>query len=254
MIKYGLIGFPLGHSFSKGYFTDKFRKEGITDCEYNNYPIERIEDLPELVRSEPDLAGLNVTIPYKQQVIPLLDSLDGQAGEIGAVNTIKIYRSDGRIRIKGYNTDILGFEYPLTGVLKPIHTSALILGTGGASMAVAYILRKHNITYKYVSRKPKDASVLNYNQLTPQIISRNLLIINCSPVGMHPDLDKCPDIPYEALTENHILYDLIYNPVRTLFLEKGELKKATLINGLPMLHIQAEQSWSIWNLNDYSTL
>ena len=247
MRKFGLIGFPLGHSFSKSYFTEKFRAENLSDCSYENYPIEKITELKPILENEKDLIGLNVTIPYKQQVMELLDHIEDQALEIGAVNTIKVIRDRGKYSMSGYNTDVYGFEQPLMASLKSYHTHALILGTGGASKAVSYILRKHRIRYRFVSRIPKDDSVLSYSDLTPQVIRENLLIINCSPVGMHPNVDHHPDIPYEGVTERHILYDLIYNPEMTEFLKRGSKKKATLINGLPMLRIQAEKAWEIWN-------
>lgn len=247
MRKFGLIGYPLGHSFSKGYFSEKFEKEGLSDCIYENYPLEDIARLPQLIADEPELLGLNVTIPYKQQVIEFMDSLDEQAKEIEAVNTIKIVRSSNSFKLTGYNSDIFGFELPLLKELKQCHKSALILGTGGASKAVAYILKKNNIEYKFVSREPKYSDILNYSELSPKRIKSSKIIVNCSPLGMHPKEDICPDLPYEALTNEHILYDLIYNPQETLFLKYGKQKKAITINGLPMLYIQAEKSWEIWN-------
>ncbi len=248
MRKFGLIGFPLGHSFSKGYFSDKFRKEHIDDCSYENYPLDDIGKLKELLRSENELTGLNVTIPYKQQVFPFLNELDKEAQEVGAVNCIKINRlTKGNTRLKGFNTDIYGFEIPLLEVLIPHHTRALILGTGGASKAVAYVLRKHQIEFCYVSRTPRNPEMFSYGDLTEEIINEHTIIINTSPAGMHPNIDSCPDIPYEGITNMHILYDLVYNPEKTLFLLKGAEKEATLINGLPMLYLQAEKSWEIWN-------
>lgn len=247
MRKYGLIGFPLEHSFSKNYFTQKFESEKLPDCIYSNYPIENIQRLSKVINDNPELAGLNVTIPYKQQVMELLDSIDNEANEVGAVNTIKIIRENTNYRLQGFNTDIYGFEKPLLENLKPIHKSALILGTGGASKAVSYILKKHGISFYLVSRKPKDKTILSYSDLTQELISEYKLIINTSPLGMYPGIDKCPAIPYEAVGHDHILYDLIYNPEKTLFLKNGEQKKATIINGLPMLHIQAEKAWEIWN-------
>lgn len=241
-----MIGYPLGHSFSKTFFTDKFRKEKLEDCVYENFPLESIDLFHELIGKEPELIGLNVTIPYKQKVISFLDNLDPEAKTIGAVNTIKIIRDDDKIILKGFNTDMYGFEEPLLRALRPHHKSALVLGTGGASKAVVYILKKHGINYQYVSRNPKNDDYLSYDQVTPEILRKNKILINCSPLGMHPNEDKCPSLPYEAVTSQHILYDLIYNPIKTLFLQKGEIKKATLINGLPMLHIQAEKSWEIW--------
>lgn len=247
MRKFGLIGYPLGHSFSRGFFSEKFEKEGLNDCIYENYPLDDIAKLPQLIADEPELLGLNVTIPYKQQVIRFLDSMDSQAKEIAAVNTIKIERRNNTFQLTGYNTDIFGFELPLLKVLKPSHRFGLILGTGGASKAVAYILRKNNIECKFVSRIPKDSDILSYSELSPELILNSKIIINCSPLGMHPNETVCPDLPYEAITSEHILYDLVYNPEETLFLKYGKQKKAIIINGLPMLHIQAEKSWEIWN-------
>jgi len=244
---FGLIGYPLGHSFSQKYFTEKFSKEGLTGYLYKNFSLEAIDALPDLIESNTDLAGLNVTIPYKEQVIQYLDEVDQQAAEIGAVNTIFINRTAGKIYLKGFNTDVHGFERPLLDVLSDIHTSALVLGTGGASKAVAYILERHGMKVQFVSRSPKTADIISYEQLSPELLGEAKVIVNCSPLGMHPNVDQCPDIPYEALTEEHILYDLIYNPEKTLFLKKGEEKKASLINGLPMLYIQAEEAWKIWN-------
>jgi len=247
MRKFGLIGFPLEHSFSKNYFTKKFESEKLFDCVYHNYPIENIHQIRKIINDNSELIGLNVTIPYKQKVMEFLDAVDNEASEVGAVNTIKIVREQKRFHLQGFNTDIHGFEKPLLENLKSIHRSALILGTGGASKAVAYILQKHGITYHYVSRTPKDDTIFSYNDLTTGLVKRHKLIINTSPLGMYPDITKCPAIPYEAIGPDHILYDLIYNPEKTLFLNNGEQKKATIINGLPMLYIQAEKSWEVWN-------
>ena len=247
MRKFGLIGYPLGHSFSKGYFLKKFQKENITDCTYDNYSIEKIERLDLVIKQNPELIGLNVTIPYKQQVINFLNELDDEAALIGAVNLIKIDRSKEKPILKGYNTDVYGFEESIKKVLKYHHKKALILGTGGASKAVAFVLEKLNIHFSYVSRNPKHTNTIFYDQLTPELVSENTVIINTSPLGMFPDIETCPDIPYDAITSDHILYDLVYNPEKTLFLIKGEQKKATIMNGLPMLCLQAEKSWQIWN-------
>lgn len=244
---FGLIGYPLGHSFSQKYFTQKFLREGLSNHSYKNFPLASIDELPALLESQPDLIGLNVTIPYKEQVIPYLNELDEQAEEIGAVNTIFIDRKDNALFLKGFNTDVFGFERPLLDLLSEVHTSALVLGTGGASKAVAYILARHGLKVQFVSRNPKNRDDISYEQITPEMLKEAKVIVNCSPLGMHPNVDQCPELPYEALTEEHILYDLIYNPEKTLFLSKGEEKKANLINGLPMLHIQAEEAWKIWN-------
>lgn len=247
MRKFGLIGYPLGHSFSKGYFGEKFRRERIDDAVYENFPMENVEDLPDLVSTQKDLLGLNVTIPHKEAVFSILDEVDPEADKIGAVNTIRIYREGTSIHMKGFNTDVYGFEKPLLDVLQPVHNKALVLGTGGAAKAVAYILDKHRIHFKYVSRTPRNERMLSYDQLTPDLIREHKLIINTSPIGMSPNTEDCPRLPYDAITPEHILYDLIYNPEQTLFLRKGSEKKASLINGLPMLYLQAERSWEIWN-------
>lgn len=249
MRKFGLIGYPLGHSFSKTYFTEKFEKEQIADCEYSNYPLLNINELPFVIQSDSALCGLNVTIPYKQQVISYIDELDKTASEVGAVNSIKIVRkSDGKILLKGFNTDVVGFAHPLKGVITEKHKSALILGTGGASKAVEWVLKSLGISYRFVSREPKDTIQYSYAELTTKIISDNLLIINTSPVGMYPNTGSKPNIPYAGISSDHILYDLVYNPLQTLFLLEGAKKKATTINGLPMLYAQAEKAWEIWNL------
>jgi shikimate dehydrogenase len=248
MKKFGLIGYPLGHSFSKGYFAEKFRNENIRDCSYENYPLEHIAMLEQMLEHEKDLYGLNVTIPYKQQVFTYLHEIDPEAEKVGAVNCIKIIRHQGKkAHLKGFNTDTYGFEVPLIQALGRQEPKALILGTGGASKAVSYILEKHHMSYRYVSRKPKRRDIFSYKDLTEGIIREHTLIVNTSPAGMYPNTDTCPDIPYEGITADHILYDLVYNPEKTLFLRKGEKKNATIINGLPMLHLQAERSWEIWN-------
>jgi shikimate dehydrogenase len=249
MRKFGLIGYPLGHSFSRKYFTEKFEKEGLTGYKYDNYPMNNLDNLIDLIRDDVNLIGLNVTIPYKEQIIQLLDEIDKDAEEIGAVNTIKIARSSANnISLKGFNTDVYGFSGPLSAVLQSHHKKALILGTGGAAKAVAWVLSNYNIDFKYVSRTPKAEDVLSYSSLSRKDIQEHSLIINTSPVGMYPEIDKKPKIDYNGLTENHILYDLVYNPEETLFLQEGKRKKAITINGLPMLYLQAEKAWEIWNV------
>jgi shikimate dehydrogenase len=248
MRKFGLIGYPLGHSFSQGFFTEKFKEENIIECIYDNYPLENINQLLPLIKADPELTGLNVTIPYKEQVIPFVDKIDNEASEIGAINTLKICRKGVDFKIEGYNSDYFGFEQSLKKVLKKYHKKALILGTGGASKAVRFVLKRLGIEYMYVSRNKVGDKIISYNQVTTKMIHEFQIIINTSPLGMYPDINTCPDIPYDALTEKHILYDLVYNPAKTLFLIKGGQKKATLINGLPMLYLQAEKSWEIWNL------
>lgn len=239
---FGLIGFPLTHSFSEKYFSDKFRKEEIEECKYELYPLENVEDVRFLFEVNKELIGLNVTIPYKESVIEYLDDLDDIAQKIGAVNCIKI----DEIQRVGYNTDYAGFRDSLKPLLKKHHTKALVLGTGGASKAVVYALNEMGIQTTLVSRK-EGTTELTYQQLTKEIISQHPIIINCTPVGMYPDIQLCPEIPYEFITAQHILYDLIYNPGKTLFLEKGEKQGATIKNGLQMLELQAEYAWEIWN-------
>ena len=243
---YGLIGFPLSHSFSKGYFAKKFEKEGITDCFYDSFPLESIDLFPQLLADNPNFAGINVTIPYKQQVIPFLDELEESAAAIGAVNTIKFQDK----KLIGFNTDVYGFEQSLLPIVRQKYSeneqvSSLVLGTGGAAKAIFYILKKNNLNPTFVSRTAKP-NHLTYKDLNKTIIDENQIIINTTPLGMSPKVDACADLPYELLTENHILYDLVYNPEVTLFLQKGLDQKATIKNGLEMLHLQAEKSWEIW--------
>ncbi len=244
MRQFGLIGYPLGHSFSKRFFTDKFQSEGI-EAAYETYPLENIELFSSLIQ-DIELSGLNVTIPYKEQVIPFLDEMDDAAAEIGAVNVIKFIRSNDRLTLKGYNSDAAGFEQSLTPYLQPHHTKALILGTGGASKAIRYVLNKLGIQTQYVSRTASESKI-SYNQLSNELMEEYKLIVNASPLGTFPNVDTCPDIPYEFLTEKHLLFDVIYNPAETLFMKKGKEKGATVINGEPMLIGQALVAWSIWN-------
>ena len=247
MKKLGLIGYPLGHSFSKKYFTDKFKNESTGDFQYENYPLETIELLPGLIEKENSLIGLNVTIPYKQKVMEYINVLDDNAMAIGAVNTVKIIRKNKKIILEGYNTDAYGFEQPLLNVLdQDIKYKGLILGTGGASKAVSFILDKHGIEYLMVSRKPKNPDHISYSDVTNDLIHDYKIIINTSPLGMYPDIESRPDIPYDALGKDHILYDLVYNPLMTSFLKEGEQRNTKLINGLKMLHLQAEMAWKIW--------
>ena len=246
MKQYGLIGYPLGHSFSVGYFNEKFKSEQI-DAEYLNFEIPSIDHFMEVVEEHPNLCGLNVTIPYKQQVIPLLDELDPQAAAIGAVNVIKVIRQPkGKIKLVGYNSDVIGFSQSIEPLLTPAHTHALILGTGGASKAVFHGLKSLGVEPVYVSRTKRE-NILCYNDLTPEVMARYTVIVNTSPVGMYPKVDQCPDIPYNLLTSNHLLYDLIYNPDETLFLKKGKTHGAVTKNGLEMLLLQAFAAWNIWN-------
>ena len=242
MTRFGLIGYPLSHSFSRKYFTEKFEKEGLTDHIYDLFPIPSIEELPNVLTGNKDLAGLNVTIPYKQQVIRFLNDSNIPAG-VEACNCIKIENG----KLTGNNTDIIGFEKSFKVLLKPHHKKALVLGNGGATAAVIYVLKKLGIDFGIVSRKIHAGSTLTYGDLTEKIVRENTVIINTTPLGTFPDLNKSAPIPYDAITTDHYLFDLIYNPEKTLFLKKGEEKGATVKNGYEMLVIQAEESWKIWN-------
>lgn len=243
MKRYGLIGYPLSHSFSQRYFTEKFAREGIADCAYSNFSIPSIGELP-AVLADPELRGLNVTIPYKQQVIPFLTASSPVVEAIGACNCIKI--EDGART--GYNTDVVGFERSLVRKLGDHHQQALVLGTGGASKAVEWVLDQLGIVYRLVSRAPRpDTGDLGYDDLDAGLVACYTLIVNTTPVGMYPKVDDCPPLPYEALGPRHYLYDLIYNPDRTLFLKRGEARGAVVENGHEMLVLQAEESWRIWN-------
>ncbi len=239
---FGLIGHPLAHSFSKNYFAEKFSREKLYDCEYRNFPLATIEQFQDLIQQEKNLAGLNVTIPYKEAAIPLLTELDEAAKNIGAVNTIKL--SSGKTI--GYNTDYIGFLRSLKPLLQPHHKHALILGTGGSSKAVQYALSLLNIAYTFVSREKANNTLL-YAELDKNIIEKTTIIINTTPLGMFPETSACPDIPYTFLSEKHLLFDLIYNPAETIFLQKGKQQETTVLNGFSMLQIQAEESWKIWN-------
>jgi shikimate dehydrogenase len=242
MRKFGLIGYPLTHSFSQKYFTEKFERQGIVDCVYTNFPISSIYELRNILADNPDLEGLNVTIPYKQLVLRHLDSFMDTL-PIRACNCIKI--KDGYTT--AYNTDIIGFEASLLTRLRPYHQKALVLGNGGATEAVGFVLKKLGIPFAIVSRKVHDGSTLTYKDITEDMIRDHLLIINATPLGMYPKIDECPPLPYESLGPKHYLFDLIYNPARTLFLQKGEAQGAVVENGHEMLILQAEESWRIWN-------
>ena len=245
MDKYGIIGYPLGHSYSRGFFTDKFQREHI-DAVYMNFPIPSAGQLREVVRDNPELRGLNVTLPYKQAVIPMLDELSDEAREIGAVNVIRVRRVDGKPFLKGFNSDIIGFMNSIRPLLKPNHRKALLLGTGGASRAVRVGLERLGVEWTYVSRTPADGR-LTYDRLTPEDMHDHQVVVNCSPVGMYPDIDACPPIPYEALTPDHLLFDVVYNPEETLFMKRGAEHGAVVKNGLEMLYLQAVASWEFWN-------
>jgi shikimate dehydrogenase len=242
-LKFGLVGRNISYSFSRAYFAKKFERENLS-YSYVNFDLNSIDELRDIIKKTPNLKGLNVTIPYKEEVIPLLDDLDKRAQKIGAVNTIKITKSK---KLIGYNTDYYGFKNSLKLHLEKHHTRALILGTGGASKAVAYALKKLDLTYDYVSRSKKDGVKYTYTDLTYEIIKTYTIIVNCTPIGTFPNVNECPDIPYDAITKDHILYDLIYNPEQTKFLSYGAKKRAITINGLEMLKLQAEKAWKIWN-------
>jgi shikimate dehydrogenase len=243
MRKFGLIGFRLSHSFSASYFAEKFERENITNCSYQAFSIDSIEKFPALLADE-QLEGINVTIPYKKAVIPYLSSSSEAVNKIGACNCIKI--KDGGLA--GFNTDVIGFEKSLSGKLTSSHTQALVLGTGGSASAVEFVFEKLGIEFLFVSRNSaKDNKSCTYAELTKETVSQRTLIVNTTPLGMFPDVNNCPDIPYQFLTPNHYLFDLVYNPAQTLFLKKGEEMGAVTKNGSDMLIIQAEESWKIWN-------
>ena len=276
MTTYGLIGYPLGHSFSRKFFTEKFEKEGI-DAQYLNFEIPSIEEFPEIIKNNPELRGLNVTIPYKQQVMQYLDEISEEAKAIGAVNVVRIERPspqpspimgretmrnagnkpDGlpikgdmsaglRGSLIGYNSDVIGFVESIKPLLKPHHKKALILGTGGASKAIRYGLEKKlGMKTLFVSRSAREG-MITYEEVTAEVLKEYEVIVNCSPVGMYPHVDECPALPYEAMNEKNLLYDLVYNPLETLFMKKGAEQGATVKNGLEMLHLQAIASWKFW--------
>ncbi|HLZ85808.1 MAG TPA: shikimate dehydrogenase [Puia sp.] len=242
MRRYGLIGYPLTHSFSQKYFTDKFEREGIKDCVYTNFPISSIEELPGLLK-DGSLCGLNVTIPYKQVVLPYLHGKSEVVEAIGACNCIRIDAG----RLVGHNTDVVGFEQSLLPKLGSHHRRALVLGTGGASKAVEYVLGKLGIAYRLVTRRPRPGTDdLSYEEVDAALMASHTLIVNTTPLGMYPHVEECPSLPYEALGPGHYLFDLIYNPARTLFLRNGEARGAVVENGHEMLLLQAEESWRIW--------
>ena len=245
MKKYGLLGYPLGHSFSRNYFNQKFEAERI-DAEYLNFEIPEIKEIKNVIKENPELNGLNVTIPYKEQVIPYLDDLDEDARLIGAVNVIKFSKGlFGKVKLKGYNSDIIGFKQSIEPLLKEHHRKALILGTGGASKAVFQGLKQLGVASTFVSRKAKEYCI-TYEEITPKVMEQYTVIVNTTPLGMYPNVKACPDIPYDLLTSDHLLYDLLYNPDETLFMRKGKEKGAVVKNGLEMLLLQAFAAWEIW--------
>ena len=249
MDKYGLIGYPLGHSFSKNYFNEKFSNENI-DAEYVNFEIPTIDELPEILALNPELKGLNVTIPYKEKVISFLDTVSPEARSIGAVNVIRIEHKNNNTVLKGYNSDVIGFTKSIEPLLERFHKKALILGTGGSSKAINYSLKSLGLETVFVSRFERPGTI-QYNKITPEVIKEYNVIVNCTPCGMYPHIDECPDLPYEAMDNKTLLYDLLYNPDQTLFMKKGAAQGATVKNGLEMLLLQAFASWEFWN--DIST-
>lgn len=245
MDKYGLIGYPLAHSFSISYFNEKFESEGI-DAVYENFEIPQIDDVKEIIDSNPDLKGLNVTIPYKQQVLKYIKELSPEAKAIGAVNVIRIEHKGNKTVLKGFNSDVIGFTKSIEPILNTYHKKALILGTGGAAKAVQYGLQSLGIETLFVSRTKKK-NAITYEEVTADIVREYNVIVNCTPVGMYPHIDECPKLPYEAMNSHTLLYDLLYNPDETKFLRLGAERGATVKNGLEMLLLQAFVSWEIWN-------
>lgn len=239
--RFGLLGKNISYSFSRGYFTDKFSSLGLKGYSYQNFDLQHIDQFPELVKSNQDIEGLNVTIPYKQEIIPYLDRLDTEAQEIGAVNTIQFLDE----RLVGHNTDAYGFQKSIEPFLRPHHSKALILGTGGASKAIAFVFGKLNIGVSYVSRLPVDDQI-GYADLNASVLAAHPIIVNCTPLGTHPEIDQRPNIPYDDITDKHLLFDLIYNPKKTAFLKAGERQGAAIVNGLHMLQLQADRAWDIW--------
>ena len=245
MDKYGLIGYPLGHSFSINYFNQRFTDEGV-NAKYMNFEIPTIDDLAEVLDSNPELKGLNVTIPYKQKVMEYLDSISPEARAIGAVNVIRVTHVGNEIKLKGFNSDVIGFTQSIEPMLEECHKKALILGTGGASKAIDYGLKSLGLETVFVSRYRRPETIC-YEDVTPEVIKEYNVIVNCTPLGMFPKTEECPNLPYEAMDEHTILYDLIYNPDETLFMKKGAERGANVKNGLEMLLLQAFASWEFWN-------
>ena len=245
MDKYGLIGYPLTHSFSIGYFNEKFENEGI-DAEYVNFEIPSIEMLPEVIASNPELLGLNVTIPYKEKVMSYLDFISPEARAIGAVNVISVIHKGRNILLKGYNSDVIGFTQSIEPMLEPFHKKALILGTGGASKAINYSLRSLGLETVFVSRYERPGTI-SYDKITGEDVQEYNVIVNCTPCGMYPHTNECPNLPYEAMDSHNLLYDLVYNPNETMFMHKGAQHGATVVNGLEMLLLQAFASWEFWH-------
>ena len=245
MDKYGIIGHPLGHSFSKNYFNEKFHDEGI-DAEYINFDIQNIGNLPEVLATNPELKGLNVTIPYKEKVLSYLDYISVEARAIGAVNVIRVEHKGNNVLLKGYNSDVIGFTRSIEPILEKFHRKALVLGTGGASKAVSYGLRSLGLETVLVSRFERPGTI-QYKDITPDVVREYKVIVNCTPCGMYPNYEECPELPYEALDSHNLLYDLIYNPDETLFMKKGREQGVLTKNGIEMLLLQAFASWDFWN-------
>jgi shikimate dehydrogenase len=247
MRKFGLIGFPLGHSFSKLYFSNKFIAESIPDCSYENYELEELKFIEDILSNNPELCGLNVTIPYKSEVFKYLDFVDDEAIAVGAVNVLKIRHSIGKPIVKGFNTNTLGFEKALMPHIDLLKINkAMVLGTGGSAKAVTYVLKKLDIGITQVSRM-RGENCISYKDLTDEMLNENKLIVNATPLGMFPHINAKPNLNYSCLTSNHILFDLVYNPPLTIFLQKGQEQGSKTIGGVQMLHFQAEKSWEIWN-------
>ena len=248
MKTFGLIGHRLGYSFSKNFFTEKFAKENLQEHEYVNFELDSIDEFPGIFNSGKTICGLNCTIPYKQQIMPFLDEIDAEAAQVGAVNTVKITTKDGKRHLKGFNTDIYGFENSLRPMFEEKHKKALILGTGGASKAIKHILNKLKI--EFVSASIEDQlfeKEIRYNHIDEQLLKEHLIIIQATPLGTFPNVDACADIPYQYISANHVCFDLVYNPEETLFLKKAKAQGAKTKNGLEMLHLQAIRAWEIWN-------
>lgn len=240
---FGLVGHNISHSFSRKYFTDRFEKDGLSHYSYRNFDLPDIEQFRGIIENNPNLSGLNVTIPYKESIIPYLNKLSAKAFKIGAVNTIRVTKTG---KLKGYNTDCYGFKKSLQPLLQPHHKKALILGTGGASKAVAYALEELDLLYTFVSREAS-GNTIDYNRINATTFDNFQIVINCTPLGTSPNVTECPPLPYEYFTPKHLAYDLIYNPEQTLFLKQAASHGAVIKNGLEMLQLQAEKSWKIWN-------
>lgn len=241
---FGLLGRNISYSFSSGYFKEKFEELELENHQYQNFDVQEIQEFPGLLNQHKALCGMNVTTPYKEEIFPYLTEIEAEALEVGAVNTIKFLENG---KLKGFNTDVFGFLNSLKPLLESHQTKALILGTGGASKAIAFALKKLHIGFSFVSRNPTNQNEISYSNLSEDVISAHSIIINCTPLGTFPEANLCPDIPYQFITSQHLLYDLIYNPATTTFLQKGKNKGAKIKNGLEMLQLQAEKSWEIWN-------